>query len=245
MNILLSTLPYDLTALEPAMSADTLVFHLSQHRRDGFDRTTALIRGTELDSLPLEELVRVTARTPGRRTVYQCAAETWNHNFFWKSMRPGGGGAAYGLIGERIGAHFGGYEEFVREFKSSAAGLFGNGWLWVTLKDGAIQIVTTANADTPIVYGQTPLLALDLWEHAYYLDHQNRRSAYVTAFLEELVDWDCANRILQERMVVPVPDALAGTRLKAMNAAVDSTRRASGSGAERASRGVESAAHPG
>lgn len=215
-------LPYDFSALEPAMSADTLVFHLSQHQRGDFDRAAALIRGTALDQLTLEELVRKTARTPALRAVYQYAAATWNHNFFWKSMRPGGGGRAHGLIAERIGAHFGDYEAFVRQFKSAAAALFGNGWLWVTLKDGVIEIVTTTNADTPIVRGHIPLLALDLWEHAYYLDHQNRRSAYVTSFLDELVDWDCANRILHQRMAGR--DTLAGP-LGAGDVEVDRARR--------------------
>src|SRR6185437_13049743 len=181
------------------MSADTLVFHFSQHQRGDFAQTAALIRGTELDRLSLEELVRTTARTLGGRMIYQRAAEVWNHNFFWNSMRPAGGGAARGLIAECIDAHFGNYEAFVREFKNAAAALFGNGWLWVTLKDCVIEILTTSNADTPLVRGHTPLLALDLWEHAYYLDHQNRRSAYVTTFLDELVDWDCANRILHKR----------------------------------------------
>jgi superoxide dismutase, Fe-Mn family len=212
MIITAPILPYDFADLEPAMSADTLVFHFSQHQRGDFAQTAALIRGTALDRLPLEELVRTTARTSGGRMIYQRAAEVWNHNFFWKSMRPAGGGAARGLIADCIDAHFGDYEAFVREFKNAAAALFGNGWLWVTLKDGTIQIVTTTSADTPIIRGHIPLLALDLWEHAYYLDHQNRRSAYVTSFLEELVDWDCANRILRQRM--GVADRLAG-RLRA------------------------------
>ena len=215
-------LPYDFSALEPAMSADTLVFHFSQHQRGEFDRAAALIRGTALDQLTLEELVRKTARTPALRALYQYAAGTWNHSFFWKSMRPGGGGRAHGLIAERIGAHFGDYEAFVRQFNSAAAALFGNGWLWVTLKDGVIEIVTTTNADTPIVRGHIPLLALDLWEHAYYLDHQNRRSAYVTSFLDELVDWDCANRILHQRM--EGRDTLAGP-LGAGDVEVDRARR--------------------
>lgn len=234
MIITLPRLPYDFAALEPAMSADTLVFHLSQHQHGDFDRTAALIRGTELDPLPLEELVRVAAQTPDRRTVYQGAAGTWNHNFFWQSMCPGGGGAAHGMIGDCIDAHFGGYEEFVREFKSAAAALYGNGWLWVTWKDGAIQILTTVNADTPIVSGHTPLLALDLWEHAYYLDHQNRRSAYVATFLEELVDWDCANRILEQRAEVP---RVRARRPAEVNCRLDFSRRASASVAEGVSPG--------
>ena len=201
-------IPYDFAELEPAMSRDTLWFHFSQHQRACFDRTADLVRGTELEHLTLEDLIRVTAHAPGRRALHRHAAGSWNHNFFWKSMRPGGGGAAHGLIGQCIRARFGNYENFVREFKNTAAGLFGNGWLWVTWKAGVVQIVATANADTPIIRGHTALLALDLWEHAYYLDHQNRRSAYVTTFLEELVDWDFANRILQERREMPYAHSL-------------------------------------
>lgn len=189
-------LPYDFAELEPAMSRDALWFHFSQHRRGCFDRAMALVQGTEFEHLALEDLLRATARAPKHRAVFCHAAGSWNHNFFWKSMRPGGGGEARGLIAECIRARFGSYADFAREVKDKAVRLFGNGWLWVTWKAGAIRIVATANADTPIVRGHVALLALDLWEHAYYLDHQNRRTAYVTTFLEELVDWDFANRNL-------------------------------------------------
>jgi Fe-Mn family superoxide dismutase len=189
-------IPYNFADLEPAMSRDTLVFHFLHHERDCFDRTVAMVRGTELESLSLEELVRATERDPQQQTLYRYAAEVWNHDFYWRSMRPRGGGAAHGLVGEHIGARFGSYERFVREFREAAASHFGSGWLWLVWRGGALEIALTRDAGAPLLHGDTAILALDLWEHAYYLDHQNRRTAYVDAYLEELVNWDFANRML-------------------------------------------------
>jgi superoxide dismutase, Fe-Mn family len=191
-------MPYNFADLEPAVSRDTLVFHFLRHQRVCFDRMVAMVRGTELEALPLDELIRVTERNPAQHAVYRYAAEVFNHNLYWNSMRPRGGGAPQGLIGEQLRARFGSHERFVREFKDAASAHFGSGWLWLVWRAGALEIVTTTNAGTPVVRGDVALLALDLWEHAYYLDHQNRRSAYVSAFLEELVNWDFANRALAE-----------------------------------------------
>lgn len=191
-------MPYGFAALEPAMSRDALVFHFARHR-SFFDRTAAFVRGTPLDSLDLQDVVRISAREPQRRTMYRQAAEAWSHNFLWKSMRPGGGGMADGSIGEAIQRRFGTYDMFVCKFTDAAATVFGSGWLWLTWKADGLQILTTTDAETPIVQGHAPFLALDLWEHAYYLDHQNRRNAYIAAFLEELVDWDFASRNLEAR----------------------------------------------
>jgi len=198
MNIESPAMPYNFADLEPAMSRDTLVFHFLRHQRVCFDRMLSMVRGTELEGLPLDELVRVTERNPAQHAIYRYAAEVFNHNIYWHSMRPRGGGAPHGLVGEQLRARFGSHERFVREFKEAAAAHFGSGWLWLVLRAGALEIVTTTNAGTPMVRGDVPLLALDLWEHAYYLDHQNRRSAYVNAFLEELVNWEFANRTLAE-----------------------------------------------
>jgi superoxide dismutase, Fe-Mn family len=200
MNIEQPGIPYNFSDLEPAMSRDTLVFHSLRHQRVCFDRMLAMVRGTELETLPLEELIRVTERNPTQHAVYRYAAEVWNHNVFWRSMRPRGGGAAHGLIGEHLRARFGSHERFVREVKEAASAHFGSGWLWLVWRGGAPKIITTSNAGTPLVRGDTVLLALDLWEHAYYLDHQNRRGAYVSSFLEELVNWDFANRTLAEAL---------------------------------------------
>ena len=198
MNIDSPGMPYNFADLEPAMSRDTLVFHLLRHQRVCFDRMSAMLRGTEFATLSLEEVIRATERNPAQHALYRYAAEVWNHNLYWRSMRPRGGGVASGLVGDQIRARFGSHERFVREFKEAASEHFGSGWLWLVWRAGSLEIVTTSNAGTPLVRGDTALLALDLWEHAYYLDHQNRRSAYVSTFLEELVNWDHANRTLAE-----------------------------------------------
>jgi Fe-Mn family superoxide dismutase len=198
MNIELPGRPYNFADLEPAMSRDTLVFHSLRHQRVCFDRMRALIRDTELEALSLEELIRVTERNPAQHTVYRHAAEAWNHNLYWRSMRPRGGGAAHGPIGEHLRSRYGSHERFVSEFKEAANAHFGSGWLFLVWRSGAPEILTTSNAGTPLVRGDVALLALDLWEHAYYLDYQNRRGAYVSAFLEDLVNWDCANSVLAQ-----------------------------------------------
>ncbi len=198
MSIESPGIPYNFADLEPAMSRDTLVFHYLRHQRVCFDRMQAMTRGGELQELGLEELIRATERNPALHGVYRYAAEVWNHNMFWRSMRPRGGGAPDGPIAEQLRSRFGPYERFVREFRSAAGAHFGSGWLWLVWRGGAAEIVTTSNSGTPLVRGDTVLLGLDLWEHAYYLDHQNRRSAYVSTFLDELVNWEFANQRLAE-----------------------------------------------
>ena len=189
-------MPYNFADLEPAMSRDTLVFHFLRHQRVCYDRMVALSRGTEFETLTLEELVHATERNPAHHTLYRHAAEVWNHDLFWRSMRPRGGGAPSGLMAQHIVSRFGSYERFTREFRDAGSAHFGSGWLWLVWRAGTLEIVTTSNAGTPLVRGDTALLAVDLWEHAYYLDHQNRRAAYVNTFLEELVSWEDANRAL-------------------------------------------------
>lgn len=191
-------LPYNYCDLEPAVSRDTLVFHFLHHQRGCFDRMRALLAGSELESLPLQELIRVTERSPARHDVYRAAAEVWNHELYWRSMRPRGGGLPTGRIAELVRARYGSYERFVREFRQAANAHFGSGWLFVVWREESLEIVTTSNAGTTLVRGDVALLALDLWEHAYFLDYQNRRSAYVAAYLEELVNWECANRMLAD-----------------------------------------------
>jgi Fe-Mn family superoxide dismutase len=205
MNVESPALPYDFHDLEPAVSRDTVVFHFLRHQRVCFDRMRALVRDTEFEDLPLDELIRVTERNPAQHEIYRFAAEVWNHNLYWRSMRPRGGGVAPGLVGEQIRQRYGSHECFVRDLKEAAAAHFGSGWLWLVWRGQALEIVTTSNAGTPLVRGDVALLALDLWEHAYYLDHQNRRAAYVTSFIEELVNWEQANRTLAELRTVRAP----------------------------------------
>jgi superoxide dismutase, Fe-Mn family len=207
VNIQPPAMPYDFSDLEPAMSRDTLVFHYLCLQRACYDRMRMLVRDTGLEELTLEELVRATQHDPARSALHRYAAEVWNHTLFWRSMRPLGGLAAHGRIGELLRLRFGSYERFVRRFKSAASAHFGSGWLWLVWRAGTVEIVATRDADSPLVQGDRALLALDLWEHAYYLDHQNRRAAYVNAFLEELVSWEFANSVLAG--LAPAPEICA------------------------------------
>jgi len=203
MNIESPALPYDFSELEPAMSRDTVVFHFLRHQRVCYDRMRTLVRSSGLEELTLEELIRVTERSPVHHALYRYAAEVWNHNAFWRSMRPRGGGTAHGRVGEELRNRFGSYERFTHKLMTAASAHFGSGWLWLVWRGGAPEIVVTHNAGTPLVRGETVLLALDLWEHAYYLDHQNRRTAYVATFLDELVSWELANSVLAELGRIP------------------------------------------
>jgi len=178
-----------------------------------------MLRGTEFEPLSLVELIRATERNPAQHALYRYAAEVYNHNLYWNSMGPRAGGPATGLVGESLHERFGSHERFVREFTDAASAHFGSGWLWLVWRAGTLEILTTSNAGTPLVRGDVPLLALDLWEHAYYLDHQNRRSAYVNAFLEELVNWDTANRTLAELVAGSEQRLAARSRLTAEPAA--------------------------
>jgi Fe-Mn family superoxide dismutase len=198
-------MPYDFAELEPAMSRDAVVFHFLRHQRVCFDRMRALARGTGLEELALEELIRGSEGNPALRALHHYAAEVWNHNLYWRSMRPGGGGPAHGRVGEQLCGRFGSYERFAHEFEAAAREVFGSGWLWLVWRNGALEITATANAATPLTRGDAALLALDLWEHAYYLDYQNRRAAYVRAFLEELVSWEHANTLLAQLAAAPPP----------------------------------------
>jgi superoxide dismutase, Fe-Mn family len=191
-----SELQYDFDALEPLLSRETVLHHLFQHHRECYERTASLVKGTELESLSLESLVRVSATQPGYTRLFHAAAEAWNHDLYWQSLRPGGGGAAYGLVGDCIRRSFGSFPRFLHRAKKAAAQVMGCGWLWITSRGGNLEIVTTANANTPMVRGQVPLLAIDLWEHAYYLDYRSGRAEYVSACLEGLMNWDLASEQL-------------------------------------------------
>lgn len=223
MSIEPPAMPYDFSDLEPAMSRDSLVFHYLRHQRVCYGRMRVLLRDTGLEGLTLEELVRATQHDRARSALHRHAAEVWNHALFWRSMRPLGGVAAHGRIGELLRRRFGSYERFVRRFKSAASAHFGSGWLWLVWRAGTVEIVATQDAGTPLVQGERALLALDMWEHAYYLDHQNRRAAYVNAFLEELVSWEFANSVLAELATAaevrapraPAPAALEDGRVSA------------------------------
>ncbi|MEA2781595.1 MAG: superoxide dismutase, Fe-Mn family [Rhodospirillaceae bacterium] len=198
MAIELPKLPYALNALEPHISSRTLEFHHGKHHKAYVDKTNSLIAGTDLADKPLEELIAIAAPRKAKATLFNNAAQAWNHNFLWHSMTPNGGGRPQGAIAERIERDFKSYDAFAEAFKTAAVNQFGSGWAWLVLNGDKVEIVPTANADTPIAHGKTPLLTVDVWEHAYYLDYQNRRPDYVGIFLEKLVNWDFANQNLSQ-----------------------------------------------
>jgi superoxide dismutase, Fe-Mn family len=191
-------LPYAENALEPVISATTIGFHYGKHHAAYVaNLNKALAAAPELADLTVEELLKATAIDPDRAAIYNNLAQHWNHAFYWNSMRPGGGGEPSGKLLDKIDADLGGYDKFREAFKTAATTQFGSGWAWLTLgADGKLAIGKTANADNPVVKGDKPLLTIDVWEHAYYLDYQNRRADYVSAWLDKLVNWDFAERNL-------------------------------------------------
>jgi Fe-Mn family superoxide dismutase len=189
------------------MSRETLAAHHHHHHSAYVERTRALIQGTPLESASLERVVAASARKKPR--LFNAAAQAWNHQFFWEGMRPGGGGTAEGVIATCIRETYGSQSAFNQQFIIAALDHFGSGWVWLTLDQGALRILTTDNAGTPFVDGLTPLLVLDLWEHAYYLDYAHRRLDYVAGFLAHLVDWEAVNH-----RFVAAQEAVAGTICK-------------------------------
>lgn len=186
-------LPYPESALEPVISSNTIGFHYGKHHKGYFDTLTKAIEGSDFVNQTLEEIVRSTLVNPNRTAIYNAAAQTWNHNFYWKSMKPNGGGKPEGALGDRIEQEFKGFDNCRKELVSAALGQFGSGWAWlVENKDKKLQVIRTPNADTPMAQGMKCLLTIDVWEHAYYLDYQNRRADYVSAVLDKLVNWGFA-----------------------------------------------------
>jgi Fe-Mn family superoxide dismutase len=183
-------LPYEKSALEPHMSARTLEFHHDKHHRAYVSALNELVKNTPLASKSLEAIIKETAIDEAKVAVFHNAAQAWNHDFFWNSMKPAGGGAPAGDVAQRINRDFGSVEKFKELFQQSAVAQFGSGWAWLVVDKSELKIVKTPDAMTPIVKGQTPLLTCDVWEHAYYLDYQNRRPDFVRAFLDALVNWD-------------------------------------------------------
>ncbi|MBU2226950.1 MAG: superoxide dismutase [Proteobacteria bacterium] len=191
--ITLPELPYAKDALAPVISANTLEFHYGKHHRAYVDNLGKLIAGTDLAEAPLEEIIRKTAGDPAKAGIFNNAAQVWNHSFYWQCLKAGGGGAPTGAVAPKIAAAWGSYEKFVEELKNAGVTQFGSGWAWLVLDGGDLKIVKTANADTPLARGQKALLTLDVWEHAYYLDYQNRRPDYLAAVIGRLINWDFVN----------------------------------------------------
>lgn len=192
-HIELPALPYAQDALAPVVSAQTLSFHYGKHHKAYVDNLNKLVAGTDLAEAALEKVVAAVAGKADKAGVFNNAAQVWNHTFFWNSMRPNGGGAPAGAVAKAIDASFGSAENFRKEFANAAMTQFGSGWAWLVADKGALRVMKTANADTPLTMGVTPLLTIDVWEHAYYLDYQNRRADFVAAVMDRLLNWDFAN----------------------------------------------------
>ncbi|OFX05334.1 MAG: superoxide dismutase [Alphaproteobacteria bacterium RIFCSPHIGHO2_12_FULL_63_12] len=190
----LPELPYDRKALAPHISENTINFHYGKHHKAYVDKVNSLIEGGKLATASLEEIVRAAKGTD--QGLFNNAAQVWNHTFYWRSMRPNGGGAPKGDIAAMIDRSFGGYDAFSRQFADAGAGQFGSGWAWLVKAGDKLEIRKTPNAETPLTEGVTPLLTMDVWEHAYYLDYQNQRPTYIGKFLSDLVNWDFANENL-------------------------------------------------
>jgi len=195
-NLALPTLPYADTALAPVISANTLSFHYGKHHKAYVDNGNKLLAGTDLEGRSMEEIVKATFGKSDKVGIFNNVAQVWNHDFYWLSMRPGGGGAPTGRIGELINSSFGSYDAFKTELTQAAMTQFGSGWAWLVSEGGKLKVTKTPNAENPLPHGQTPLLTIDVWEHAYYLDFQNRRADYVAAWLEKLVNWEFAEKNL-------------------------------------------------
>ena len=191
MTIVLPPLPYAEDALEPYYSAKTISFHYGKHHKAYVDNINKLIAGTDFEQKTLEEIMMAVAGDPAKAGWFNNSAQVWNHTFFWSCMKPGGGGKPTGKLAQAIDAAFGSYEKFAEQFKANAVGRFGSGWGWLISEGGALKLMSTPNAEMPNpTKGQVALLTVDVWEHAYYLDYQNRRPDFVQTFLDKLVNWD-------------------------------------------------------
>lgn len=197
MAITLPDLPYPKDGLTPHVSERTLDFHHGKHHNTYVVNANKLLEGTDLAGEKLEDIIKKTAGDAAKVGIFNNVAQVWNHSFYWQCMKPKGGGAPQGPIAEKISADFGSYEKFAEEFKNAGFTQFGSGWAWLILKEGKLEIMKTPNADTPVAHGLKPLLAVDVWEHAYYLDYQNRRADYLSAFVENLINWDFVNACLE------------------------------------------------
>ena len=194
MTISLPVLPYEKNALAPYISQQTIEYHYGKHHNAYVINTNKLIEGTDLSDQDLETVIKKTSEA--RNSIFNNAAQVWNHSFYWACMKPGGGGPPSGTIAERIASDFGSYEKFVEQFKDAGMTQFGSGWAWLILRNNHLELMKTSNADTPLAHGLKPLLTVDVWEHAYYLDYQNKRADYLGSFLEHLINWEFVNSLI-------------------------------------------------
>lgn len=190
MAIKLPELPFPKDGLEPVIAASTLDFHYGKHHNAYVAKLNGMITGSDLENADLETIIQKVAGDASKTGIFNNAAQVWNHTFYWNCMKPNGGGEPTGELAAKITESFGSFEKFKEEFSNAAATQFGSGWAWLIEDGGKLAIMKTANADTPLAHGKKALLTIDVWEHAYYLDFQNRRPDYISDFLAKLVNWD-------------------------------------------------------
>jgi Fe-Mn family superoxide dismutase len=190
--IILPPLPFAQNALEPVISSNTLSFHYGKHHKAYVDTTNKLIAGTEFAGMPLEEIVKATRGQADRTALFNNAAQAWNHTFYWKCLKPKGGGEPPAVLKGLMESSFGSVEDCKKELGKAAVEDFGSGWAWLILEGEKLKVIKTSNADTPLAEGKKPIFAIDVWEHAYYLDYQNRRPDHVKALIEKIATWGFA-----------------------------------------------------
>ncbi|MCB1049265.1 MAG: superoxide dismutase [Acidobacteria bacterium] len=189
-------LPYADNALDPVISSRTISFHYGKHHQAYMKNLNNMIAGTEMADMSLEAIM-AKAHQEKNNAIFNNAAQVWNHTFYWNSMKPGGGGKPSGKLADLINDSFGGFDAMREAFAKAATTQFGSGWAWLVQDGGTLKVTNSGNADTPLVHGQTPLLTIDVWEHAYYLDYQNLRPDYVNAVLDKLINWEFAAKNLK------------------------------------------------
>ena len=197
MALTLPELPFSKDALEPFISAKTFEFHHGKHHKAYVDNGNKLLAGTEFENQDAEAILKAVAGNASKVGIFNNVAQVWNHSFFWKCLKPKGGGRPTGQIAQKIDADFGSFDKFAEELKNAGVTQFGSGWAWLVQKGGKLEIMKTANADTPVAHGITPVLTVDVWEHAYYLDYQNRRPDFIQAVIDNLINWDFVNSCLK------------------------------------------------
>ena len=190
--ILLPSLPYEQSALQPVISANTLSFHYGKHHKTYVDNLNKLVTGTEFSDMPLEQIVKASADETSHTAIFNNAAQAWNHAFYWRSLKPKGGGEPPAVLKSLMESSFGSVDACKKELAAAAVGQFGSGWAWLVLDGGKLKVEKTGNAHTPLTSAAKPLLTIDVWEHAYYLDYQNRRADHVNAVLDSLINWEFA-----------------------------------------------------
>jgi len=193
----LPALPYADNALAPVISANTLGFHYAKHHKGYVDNLNKLAAGSEFAGIPLEKIIAATAGNADKAAIFNNASQAWNHTFYWNSLAPNGGGEPPAALKTKIEASFGTVDACKKELAAAATTQFGSGWAWLVLDGDTLKVAKTGNADSPLTKVMKPLLTIDVWEHAYYLDYQNRRADYVSAVLDKLINWSFASNNLK------------------------------------------------